>query len=58
MYISTDYVFDGSNPPYAETDKPNPINQYGLLKLEGEKAVLENNPGKSTTFYSNFVSSI
>lgn len=46
MYISTDYVFDGSNPPYAETDKPNPINQYGLLKLEGEKAVLENNPGK------------
>lgn len=44
IYISTDYVFDGSNPPYAETDEPNPLNQYGFLKLEGEKAVIQSNP--------------
>ena len=40
VYISTDYVFDGtSTKPYTPQDTPNPINNYGLTKLEGEKAV-------------------
>ena len=26
VYISTNAVFDGKNPPYSEEDKPNPIN--------------------------------
>lgn len=40
VYISTDYVFDGTKTePYTPQDKPNPINNYGLTKLEGEKAV-------------------
>ncbi len=39
VYISTDYVFDGGSGPYAEDDPPNPINYYGLTKLEGEKLV-------------------
>ncbi|KAL8211679.1 UNVERIFIED_CONTAM: Methionine adenosyltransferase 2 subunit beta [Gekko kuhli] len=42
IYISTDYVFDGRNPPYKENDAPNPLNLYGKSKLEGEKAVLAN----------------
>lgn len=40
VYISTDYVFDGTkNEPYMPDDKPNPINNYGLTKLQGEEAV-------------------
>jgi len=37
VYISTDYVFDGTKgQPYAEDDVPNPINVYGLSKYTGE----------------------
>lgn len=43
VYISTDYVFSGKNGMYKETDKPNPINYYGLTKLEGEKKVIASN---------------
>uniref|UniRef100_T1JJJ9 Translation factor GUF1 homolog, mitochondrial n=1 Tax=Strigamia maritima TaxID=126957 RepID=T1JJJ9_STRMM len=41
MFISTDYVFDGNNPPFKDTDKPNPTNKYGLTKLEGEKITMD-----------------
>lgn len=40
IYISTDFVFDGSNPPvggYTEKDSPSPVNWYGQTKYEGEK---------------------
>ena len=40
VYVSTDYVFDGKNAPYKESDEPNPLNKYGQSKLEGEKTVL------------------
>ena len=39
IYISTDYVFDGEKGNYNEKDKPNPINYYGVTKLEGESQV-------------------
>lgn len=39
VYVSTDYVFDGSKPgPYVEEDPPAPINAYGRSKLAGEEA--------------------
>jgi len=41
IYISTDYVFDGTQPPYAVTMRPNPLSEYGVQKLEGERIVLE-----------------
>jgi dTDP-4-dehydrorhamnose reductase len=37
VYISTDYVFDGEKGLYTEVDSPNPIDFYGLTKLEGER---------------------
>lgn len=40
VHFSTDYIFDGmKTKPYIESDEPNPINNYGLTKLEGEQAI-------------------
>lgn len=42
VYISTDYVFDGTKSDmYLETDAVNPKNEYGLAKYQGEQAVRE-----------------
>lgn len=44
LHISTDFVFDGrGDRPYVETDRPNPINEYGKSKLAGEHALVESN---------------
>ncbi|WP_158934248.1 SDR family oxidoreductase [Burkholderia sp. S171] len=40
LSISTDYVFDGTRPPYHPDDAPNPLNAYGRSKLDGERALL------------------
>jgi dTDP-4-dehydrorhamnose reductase len=42
VYVSTDYVFDGSKrTPYVESDAPNPLSAYGRTKLLGEAAAGE-----------------
>jgi dTDP-4-dehydrorhamnose reductase len=39
VYISTDYVFDGTKSgPYEVSDEPNPQSVYGASKLAGEDA--------------------
>jgi dTDP-4-dehydrorhamnose reductase len=44
IHISTDYVFNGKKgKPYWESDKPDPVNRYGVSKLEGEKLALKLN---------------
>jgi dTDP-4-dehydrorhamnose reductase len=40
LYVSTDYVFDGTkHSPYVESDAPAPLNAYGRSKLAGEEHV-------------------
>lgn len=36
IHISTDYVFDGRNPPYLPTDEVNPLQNYGITKFLAE----------------------
>lgn len=47
FYISTNYVFDGKNPPFKTDDTPCPLNKYGETKLLGERAVLEVDAGNA-----------
>ena len=45
LYISSNEVFDGElGLPYAEYDRPNPINPYGYSKWYGERAIAQVNP--------------
>jgi dTDP-4-dehydrorhamnose reductase len=39
IYLSTDLVFDGNKGQYVEEDTTNPMNHYGVTKLEGEREV-------------------
>lgn len=45
LYISTDYVFDGTSPPYHEHSATNPVNFYGDSKRQGELIVTEAKQG-------------
>ena len=39
IHLSTDFIFDGGDGPYVETDVPNPLSYYGETKLLAELAV-------------------
>lgn len=59
IHFSTDYVFDGTNhKPYKESDKVNPISQYGTTKRKGETALLALSPDaiiiRTAWLYSSF----
>ena len=44
VFISTDYVFDGTRGPYREDDVKHPLNHYGRLKLAAEEWIQGNVP--------------
>ena len=41
IHLSTDFIFDGIQGNYKETDTPNPLNYYGVSKLKSEE-ILKN----------------
>ena len=41
IHLSTDFIFDGINGPYAEEDVPAPLSVYGQSKLDSERVVME-----------------
>ncbi len=53
VYVSTDYVFDGTSPrPYVEWDQTNPMSVYGQSKLGGEREL----DGSATIVRTSWVS--
>ena len=55
IYVSTDYVFEGTTGNYKEDDALSPFNKYGWSKLGGECSVrmLENYVIVRTSFCAN-----
>lgn len=45
VFVSTDLVFDGLNPPYQEDDPVSPVSVYGEHKVEAEIGMQERHPG-------------
>ena len=42
LFVSTDYVFDGTNTaPYETSDPRNPMNSYGKSKADAERGILQ-----------------
>jgi len=68
IFISTDYIFDGKDGPYAEDGNANPLNYYGKLKLLAEEEIKRELEGyiivRTTNIYGydpeskNFVMSV
>ncbi|SFE68211.1 dTDP-4-dehydrorhamnose reductase [Flavobacterium xueshanense] len=59
IHISTDYVFEGTAATALNENEPTkPINVYGVTKLAGEKACLQENPDaiiiRTSWVYSSF----
>ncbi len=41
VHLSTDFVFDGENGPYRESDQPAPLSYYGQSKYEAEQRIIK-----------------
>lgn len=41
IYISTNAIYEGVNPPYSEDSPRQPVNAYGSIKRRAEQAVMD-----------------
>lgn len=41
IFLSSNAIFDGFDPPYSENSSPHPLNIYGKTKLAGEKILFQ-----------------
>lgn len=41
IHLSTDFVFDGENGPYKESDKRNPLSIYAKSKVDSENILMD-----------------
>jgi dTDP-4-dehydrorhamnose reductase len=48
VHVSSDAIFPGRPQPYHEYDTPFPITEYGVMKLEAERAVAAECPSAVT----------
>jgi dTDP-4-dehydrorhamnose reductase len=56
IHLSTDFVFDGAaSVPYRPEAATNPLGVYGVTKLTGERAVLEELPERSVVLRTAWV---
>lgn len=39
LYLSSNAIFNGVNPPFSEKSRPFPVDYYGITKLEAEKEI-------------------
>jgi dTDP-4-dehydrorhamnose reductase len=56
VHLSTDAVFGGDRPPYAEGDPPDPVSDYGRWKAEAERVAVAAVPDACVTRTSLVVS--
>jgi dTDP-4-dehydrorhamnose reductase len=45
VFVSTDWVFDGTQSPADESTPPNPVNYYGVMKVVAETLVTQYSKG-------------
>lgn len=45
VQVSTDFVFDGEDGPYRETDEPNPLSEYSRSKYRAEQLLIDSDYG-------------
>jgi dTDP-4-dehydrorhamnose reductase len=56
IHLSTDFVFDGTaSAPYRPEAATNPLSVYGVTKLAGERAVIEELPERSVVLRTAWV---